>query len=360
MDFFLQEGDVLKIYCEKVKPSKLRPVGGDAVPGSRVTPHPTVPSLELVHEPWDEWMDLFLYEGNLLWVIEEVGEPQEVKDSETEFPLTSEITRHLLRQKGLKMRLINPENLNEESINHLDIDLTKPIICNGSLHLFEQYNGNLICYYENARKGELFDKLFDHKPKSIEPYPLPFIVITEFYGGRIPEHGETPEENEFKDIIEILKNLWGNKNMSDFFDFEHPRLYGDGDEISAELKRLTKEEGGEWEDFLRTAWDKGFIPNLLLKHYKPGDYVYDKVKGYVELNSATAAQAQAADMGDALMADPVETMEADERKDAMIAMAGYGGGRKKRRKRRKTKRKSKRSSKRKSKRSSKKRKSKKK
>ena len=80
--------------------------------------------------------------------------------------------------------------------------------------------------------------------------------------------------------------------------------------MGTELGKYTKDNGGTWGDFLRTAWDEEIIQKHFLKDYEPGDTVYDKVNEYVK-----------------------------EQAFKVKEYVKEGGGRKKRRKRRKTKRK---------------------
>jgi len=293
---------------------------------------------------WEDWMNLFLKEGNLNWVIEEAYTVQQVELS------------NMTAQEVL-IRLINPENLNHELKESLKIDLDVPITCRGKLFFSELY----IYYHYKARdERDLLYKIHTILRDFVD-FGVPKVEKLS-YGGRIPKHGETPEQTEVEQIIEILKDLWAGEYMSDYFE----------DQTNTDLLNYTKANGGTWEDFLKQAWQEEMIQNSFLGHWSvhhegegedrkaikkwnplgPGDYVYDEVENYI-LPKEVAQRAQMADMGDALMSPSAGRLPEDERKDAFYR----GGGRKKRRKRRKTKRKK---SKRKSKRMGKKRKSKKK
>jgi hypothetical protein len=148
---------------------------------------------------------------------------------------------------------------------------------------------------------------------------------------KVEEH----EQTEVNRIIKILKDLWGDEYVSDFFEGQ----------TETNLEKLTKGEGGAWEDFLKQAWQEEMIQDNYLAQYKPGDYVYDKVEEYVKEKSFKSSNTT-----------PDDLYAMSSNKELYDTFA-EGGGRKKRRKRRKTK---KSKSKRKSKRSSKKKKTKKK
>lgn len=280
---------------------------------------------------WEDWMNLFLKEGNLNWVIEEASTVQQEEAN--------------LTVQEVLIRLINPENLNHELKESLKIDLDVPITCRGKLFFYEL---DIYYHYKARDERDLLYKIHTIL-RDFAVFGIPKVEKLS-YGGRIPKHGETPEQTEVEQIIEILKDLWADEYMSDYFE----------DQTNTDLLNYTKANGGTWEDFLKQAWQEGMIQNSYLAQYKPGDYVYDEVEKYIlpkevveRAQKEQAQRAQMADMGDALMAPSAERLTYEDRRDAF----SQGGGRKKRRKRRKTK---KRKSKTKSKRRSKKRKYKKK
>ena len=247
-------GDLLKIYCEKGNPGS-----------------------------WKDWMNLFLKEGNLIWHVEEAN-------TVNTNPLLE------VRTQGVLMRLINPENLNHESKESLKIDLDVPITCRGTLYFI-----NDMIYYMTEDEGDLFYKLYSINPNAFlkKAGQPPFKVEKVSYGGRIPKHGETSEQNEFQEIIGFLEAIWGEEK-------EH---WLQGSPENRHHKR----------GFMRSLWENGLTGSGIqlapiaeqfdLEEETP---LYNNIYKYTH---------------------PRPGQELDEG----FSLPTIGGGRKKRRKRRKTK-----------------------
>lgn len=148
----------------------------------------------------------------------------------------------------------------------------------------------------------------------------PSVWIAEKTGHRASEWGtytatlgETHEQKEVEEIITALHVLYEEKD-----EFWGPQ----SDELG---------KAQYIQNFLKLLWEipeaKQYHIDPLLKNYKPGDYVYDKVKEYIYSLSTNWAQTEHTDWY-AMSSDP-ETYWQN----------AQGGGRKKRRKRKKTKRK---------------------
>jgi hypothetical protein len=279
-------GDFLRIYCVKGNPAS-----------------------------WKDWMNIFLKEGNLIWVIEEINQSR-----------TSMLG---ITTQGVLMRLINPENLNRESKESLQIDLDVPITCRGTFKFFDD-----LIYYVTDDEGDFFYKLYSINPDAflagagvmrfkVEKVARESIALHQ----RIVSHGETPEQTEVKDIIDALNALWTEHLHDD-------HLNPGGNFLGPSSKSF----------FFKDLWEQGHIASMISgefsEEFRKGNLVFDNIEKYV-FNR---------ELDEGFMPENVEGV-------LPPPVVGTGGGRKKRRKRRKTK---KRKSKRKSKRSSKKRKSKKK
>jgi hypothetical protein len=237
-------------------------------------------------EHWEDWMNLFLEEGNLIWHVEEVN--------------TVNTNPFLgVRTQGVLMRLINPENLNHESKESLKIDLDVPITCRGTLYFI-----NDMIYYMTEDEGDLFYKLYSINPNAFlkKAGQPPFKVEKVSYGGRIPKHGETPEQSEVKQIIEALNGVWE--------DHLHDDALNPGGSEYAWRGNMAK------SFFFKDLWENGYIEWMFNGEYREGNPVYDNIKKYV--------YNQGLDEG--FMPENVEGV-----------LPPTGGGRKKRRKRRKTK-----------------------
>jgi hypothetical protein len=272
-------GDFLRIYCEKE----------------------SNPYWEKGHAMFKA-LDPFAREGNLVWVIDEAS------------PVRMSPGKNSRPNQYLKVRLTNPENLNSEVFTYLNegeehqIDKGDPITSSGWL-LY--YNDAIYYLPENSQDFiRQFDKILLEAPERKTNWKVEKFS----YGGRIPKHGETPEQNEVKQIIEFLEAIWE----------EEKENFLRGGTENRHHKRI----------FMRSFWDDGLFGNRFMSATPPIAEAFDLVEGtplYKNIYKYTHSQ------------------ELDEG----FSLPTTGGGRKKRRKRRKTKTKK---SKRKSKRSSKKRK----
>ena len=121
-------------------------------------------------------------------------------------------------QKGIRLRLINPEEMNNESKIMFNMD--EPIEIVGQINKLG-YIGTFTQddQLENKnqwRNNHVFKINQEIDPKLIgNPTDTQGIACemeikrtTGGWGGRIPEHGETPEQNEVKQIIETLESMW--------------------------------------------------------------------------------------------------------------------------------------------------------
>jgi len=276
----------------------------------------------------NDLFDLFLKEGNLLWVIEEAG-----KVEKGTFPSRTSSADHGEAPAALRLRRRgqHAEAILEEPVwqQYLKIKLTNPENLNYKGPIRPQ-SGWLI-YFKDAIywQPEVLPYRYD---------PIYSAGISAWCGfGNWSDWLEEPppmktnwkveiyEQNEVKKFIEALKVLY----ESDWFEDQT---------VWAEIGKYTKDNGGTWGDFLRTAWDEEFIQGAYLKGRSPGDTVYDKVKEYVKEQAFKVEEyvKEQAFKASNTTPDDLYAMSSDKK---IFDMFAEGGGRKKRRKRRKTKRK---------------------
>jgi hypothetical protein len=299
-------------------------------------------------------------------------------------------------QKGIRLRLINPEEMNNESKIMFNMD--EPIEIVGQINKLgyigtftqddqleneQQWRNNHVFKINQEIDPKLIGNPTDTQGIACE---MEIKRTTGGWGCRIPEHGETPEQNEVKQIIETLESMWEievddpglwpaqlhvlkQQQRRDKLALPHTATDAECEEAEELARKAAKkaaaaaaaEPGPEPEPepepaaltpaqqrqqaetkqqerevarnrhnkriFMRDLWDNGWIKDIF--GIVEGPPVYDNIYNYTH----------------------------SQKLDEGFSPHATGGGRKKRRKRRKTK---KSKSKRKSKRSSKKKKTKKK